>query len=213
MSRIGGDDLQAVDFETLSDDDRRTILSQLRNFAEQLRAVPPPQSQRICSIIGGPVFDHRICTSGPYGPYDDEAQMNIQIRRLTLEECQRYLSAEENDLLSRADAIRHSLRFTHGDIAPRNIMVREGKISALIDWECAGWFPEHWEYLKALYAAPSWDRIPQWIASIPHFLHPYDLEVKADKTFAWGLPQPEYVFEPPPNVSSISHPDFPLVEL
>lgn len=37
--------------------------------------------------------------------------------------------------------------FTHGDIAPRNIMVTDsGSITGLIDWENAGWYPDYWEY-------------------------------------------------------------------
>ncbi|KAI9666807.1 MAG: hypothetical protein M1831_001583 [Alyxoria varia] len=37
--------------------------------------------------------------------------------------------------------------FTHGDVAPRNIMVDEsGHITGIIDWELAGWYPDYWEY-------------------------------------------------------------------
>ena len=32
-----------------------------------------------------------------------------------------------------------------------NILVRGGKIVAILDWGCAGWYPECWEYNKALY--------------------------------------------------------------
>lgn len=40
--------------------------------------------------------------------------------------------------------------FTHGDIAARNIIVRDGHVAALLDWEYAGWMPEYWEYAFAL---------------------------------------------------------------
>ncbi|KAK8147405.1 hypothetical protein G3M48_001655 [Beauveria asiatica] len=33
--------------------------------------------------------------------------------------------------------------FTHGDIAARNITVRDGHLVALFDWEFAGWYPEY----------------------------------------------------------------------
>jgi hypothetical protein len=52
------------------------------------------------------------------------------------------------------DGLRARLRcnnlvvLTHGDLPPRNIMVQENKITGLIDWEVAGWFPEYWEYVK-----------------------------------------------------------------
>ncbi|ODH47994.1 hypothetical protein GX48_05926 [Paracoccidioides brasiliensis] len=37
--------------------------------------------------------------------------------------------------------------FTHADIAPRNIMV-DGhyRITGILDWEYAGWYPDYWEY-------------------------------------------------------------------
>lgn len=39
--------------------------------------------------------------------------------------------------------------FTHGDIAPRNIMVDESlQITGIIDWEAAGWYPDYWEYIN-----------------------------------------------------------------
>ena len=41
--------------------------------------------------------------------------------------------------------------FTHGDIAPRNIMVDdEGRILALLDWESSGWFPDYWEFAQMM---------------------------------------------------------------
>jgi Ser/Thr protein kinase RdoA (MazF antagonist) len=38
--------------------------------------------------------------------------------------------------------------FSHRDLTPRNILVHEGKISGLVDWEDSGWYPEYWEYVK-----------------------------------------------------------------
>ena len=56
---------------------------------------------------------------------------------------------------------RASYVFTHGDVAPRNILVRhvdgdDGEksgrveISALLDWENAGWYPYYWEYANIM---------------------------------------------------------------
>lgn len=47
--------------------------------------------------------------------------------------------------------------FTHGDVAPRNIMVDEsGHITGIIDWEQAGWYPDYWEYANIM--KPSRDK-------------------------------------------------------
>ncbi|KAL7759201.1 hypothetical protein ACKLNR_011628 [Fusarium oxysporum f. sp. zingiberi] len=40
--------------------------------------------------------------------------------------------------------------FTHGDISSRNIMIRDGRIVAILDWEWAGWYPVYWDYVFAL---------------------------------------------------------------
>lgn len=38
---------------------------------------------------------------------------------------------------------------THGDLFPRNIMVDDGKIAGILDWENSGFFPEYFEYARA----------------------------------------------------------------
>ena len=41
--------------------------------------------------------------------------------------------------------------FTHGDLAPRNIIVDENfQITAVLDWESSGWFPDYWEYAQMM---------------------------------------------------------------
>ncbi|KAL2160757.1 hypothetical protein VTH06DRAFT_954 [Thermothelomyces fergusii] len=78
----------------------------------------------------------------------------------------------------------HRLVMTHGDLHPRNIMVRweprdedeanlnmcgEGKgirITALIDWEMSGWYPEYWEFVKALSINPR-GKLSDWFEYLP----------------------------------------------
>jgi thiamine kinase-like enzyme len=80
--------------------------------------------------------------------------------------------------------------FTHGDLHISNILVRPRpsptptanadddeltpgssttgwKIVALLDWECAGWYPEHWEYVKIL-SSVKWRS--DWAARAQHLL-------------------------------------------
>ena len=44
----------------------------------------------------------------------------------------------------------HKVVFTHGDLAHHNIMVDNGHVTAFLDWESAGWYPEYWKYTTAL---------------------------------------------------------------
>ncbi|KND91673.1 hypothetical protein TOPH_03851 [Tolypocladium ophioglossoides CBS 100239] len=37
---------------------------------------------------------------------------------------------------------------SHGELCPRNVIVDKGGIVAIIGWDCAGWYPEWWDYVK-----------------------------------------------------------------
>ena len=38
----------------------------------------------------------------------------------------------------------------HGDLTPRNIIVKDGRITGIVDWERSGFFPEYAEYAFAM---------------------------------------------------------------
>ncbi|KAL2179727.1 kinase-like domain-containing protein [Thermothelomyces heterothallicus CBS 202.75] len=78
----------------------------------------------------------------------------------------------------------HRLVMTHGDLHPRNIMVRwesgdeDGanldrgeekriRITALIDWEMSGWYPEYWEFVKALSTINMREKLSDWFEYLP----------------------------------------------
>jgi hypothetical protein len=43
---------------------------------------------------------------------------------------------------------KYSITFSYADLNPTNIMVKDGYITAIIDWEFAGWYPEYRDYCK-----------------------------------------------------------------
>jgi thiamine kinase-like enzyme len=40
-------------------------------------------------------------------------------------------------------AHKHKIVFTHADFRPDNIMIKDGHVTGIIDWEMSGWYPEH----------------------------------------------------------------------
>ncbi|KAF8515552.1 hypothetical protein JB92DRAFT_2717294, partial [Gautieria morchelliformis] len=54
--------------------------------------------------------------------------------------------------------------FSHGDLLPRNIIVDGSTITAIVDWESAGFYPEYVEYCQMNAPdsmTPSWNYILQ----------------------------------------------------
>ncbi|OJD26514.1 hypothetical protein ACJ73_02109 [Blastomyces percursus] len=61
----------------------------------------------------------------------------------------------------------HQIVFTHADLAPRNILVNEdGRVTALLDWGKAGWYPEYWEYVRALRQLKPMPDWPDYVSRI-----------------------------------------------
>jgi hypothetical protein len=62
-----------------------------------------------------------------------------------------------------------SIYFSHGDLNRTNIIISgtpgSQRIVGMVDWGQAGWYPEYWEYCKALVAEPyeeEW-RAAKWV--------------------------------------------------
>jgi thiamine kinase-like enzyme len=77
---------------------------------------------------------------------------------------------------------RYCTRFTHSDIAPRNILVKNGKIAAIIDWETAGWYPEYWEYIR--WEASNHRSTQRWLKVRDEILERYPDETWVDDYLA-----------------------------
>lgn len=77
----------------------------------------------------------------------------------------------------------HDSVFTHSDLHQENIMVRETidpqssakhyVVSAIVDWETAGWYPAYWEYAAA-FALLVWS--DDWPESLEAIIDPWLLE-------------------------------------
>lgn len=151
----------------LSDETRLDVAHQLREILGMMRSLPPPEN-----YIGGCNSDRIIDARG----------MDTFIRPAcrTEDEFNMFLTAEEGMPEPIKQAWRngigkHCIVYSHCDIAPRNIMVRDGRIVALIDWEGAGWYPEYWDYVKLMHFM---DKCPGWKALVDEiFPKSYHMEL------------------------------------
>lgn len=179
MSRAPGVALSAI-WRDSTPQFKDAITSQLASYFRELRSLHSPYGPRICSIYGGPVRDFRLRYDHT-GPYDDEDDFNHRGARFGWD-VENLPVEGMPEAIASAHGIKHPIVFTHGDLAARNIMVEGSKITAVLDWECAGWFPAHWEYCKSIFATLSWEKDdPHWIPWLRRIIPAYDIEAEADK--------------------------------
>jgi hypothetical protein len=189
MTYVPGEDLNNV-WQRLGDKQRDDVLAQLADSIAQLRALPPPYPGYVGPVVrGGKVYDTRIALR-PIGPFNSVADFNHFISiglfeseiRQTPPEILERMRPKLNMHRSRLNDARPTV-FSHADFAARNIRVElsggRAKVTGIVDWEHAGWYPEWWEFMKAHYAR---DRgvEHEWDASMRKIMVPYETELKND---------------------------------
>lgn len=149
---------------------------QLQKYVNDLRCISA-STPGIGSCTGGPAFDHRLNNGFPCGPFACESDFNdfliIPVTRCPRKELASILRGKLLD--------DHKIMFTHADLCGDHILVEQetGEITGIIDWEMAGWWPEYWEYNKALFG----ERHQQWWQALVSDTVPcYPNELSVDRT-------------------------------
>ncbi|KAF1960009.1 kinase-like protein [Byssothecium circinans] len=163
---------------TMTDEQLVGIVKTLRAYIAEMRTIPkaPASEYQICNVSGGGIQDWRVGDSQRKElRFRTEAEFNDYLTYdLPLDEDARHVISKSYD-------VKHDAVFTHADLNMRNILVnQEGEISGIVDWECAGWYPEYWEYTKMHFGARSTAR---WIVDVIDEVFPepeYRDELKAE---------------------------------
>ncbi|OIW26255.1 kinase-like protein [Coniochaeta ligniaria NRRL 30616] len=168
MEYVEGQTLQQA-WPVLTPDQRSDIMAQLSDYIAQMRALSGIHLGR---LDGQGVVVPSVMTrsGGPFGTlagFHDwlvQPPKRLQAQSMYWHQITAQLGAE------------YPIVFTHGDIAARNIMMHDGRIVALLDWEFAGWYPEYWEYVFALRGLDNidWETLGRHLPSL--FAKRYDLE-------------------------------------
>ncbi|KAI0401940.1 kinase-like domain-containing protein [Xylaria palmicola] len=152
MERIQGKTLP-TSWKSLSKESLESILAQLRAFIQELRSLAPPPGTGVESCVGGTLLDSRLTRGRPrFGPFKTIQGFHYWLRRdLKPQDLEhREKDQEWEDLIEMMrlqDGPCNPPVFTHGDLHPFNIIVHDGKVAGIVDWEFAGWYPHYWEYM------------------------------------------------------------------
>ncbi|RMD44143.1 hypothetical protein DV735_g934, partial [Chaetothyriales sp. CBS 134920] len=164
MSVLPGSMLRDL-WPTMPDNERKTILDDLAAILTQLRHIPVPEGTMIGGVDNGITGQGRaadVRASGAEfgGPFATERAFNDWlISNIHHESRQHFWDFYVDSLrtcFAEEWANNHRLRFSHGDLGMHNILAQGGRITGVVDWEYAGWYPEYWEYVKMIQF--SWDK-------------------------------------------------------
>jgi thiamine kinase-like enzyme len=160
----------------MSLEEKESCMIQLKGYVDQLRGLVPPEPARVQAVDGTGCIDDRLYP-GVWGPFDSIDEFNaFFFHDIVRQRPEHYPDAQGP--LAKTHGRTWRIVFAHGDLGPHNILWRDGRIAGIIDWECAGWFPEYWDYTRAYftsaYSLPSWWEM--FIRSMDQY--PAELEVE-----------------------------------
>ncbi|KAJ7766852.1 kinase-like domain-containing protein [Mycena metata] len=151
MEYLDGRTLQSC-LDQLTDDELQDIAAQMASMLRGVRSLrQPPQDIFIGSPSRGSVQDQLWRHRGrePLGPLTTVQAFNEALHGLATELPQ-FPEHELYQTFRAAFSDTASIRFTHTDLHPLNIIISSSgcKVLGIIDWQESGWYPEYWEYVK-----------------------------------------------------------------
>lgn len=173
--RIPGETLHEA-WPKLTAAEKANIARQTAESLQQLRGLTSPKLE---AIGGDPIQSHFLFMQNkeqgrgasdvlwPQGPLGSDDEL--------------WAAMSQGLLLGVPEAARVRLRnrfpaagpytFTHGDLTDVNIMVKDGSITGIIDWERAGFFPVWWEYVGTVIGDSPEDR--EWKTLLREYMPEY----------------------------------------
>ncbi|KAL9099008.1 MAG: hypothetical protein Q9163_005428 [Psora crenata] len=140
MKRMEGSTLRDA-WLSLSPSQRNAITTTIASYCDVLAQNTSPTLR---GLSGKPLHEPYLA---PYrtdfcGPY-------------TREECARHFSSPSGE----CPPLGEVFHFYHADLGPGNIIVSDGKVAGIIDWESAGYYPRFWISTKPS-VSPGFDFCP-----------------------------------------------------
>ncbi|WEW61597.1 hypothetical protein PRK78_007088 [Emydomyces testavorans] len=141
--RIRGDTLSAV-WPKLSAAEKERIAKQTAEYLLQLRQLCSPQMQ---SLDGQPLYSAFLFPNGygiPHGPFSSDEELWEEMAKALKDVPEKACRRLRERMPPSAP-----YTFTHGDLTDVNIIVENGNLAGIIDWEASGYFPVWWEFTCA----------------------------------------------------------------
>ncbi|KAK0219660.1 hypothetical protein EDD85DRAFT_941940 [Armillaria nabsnona] len=162
----------------LSSNERDKIQGHMRNY------INGSPDGYVVPVGNHHCWDYKLDTSQAYGPFPSLQSFYDHLLSTAEKLNEPVASSIHCDLLNAAHSHSPSSQtlFTHSDLAPRNILIHNGEISAILGWEQSGWWPYWWEHSKSLFAiGPVAEEVRKlWSSFVSETIPVYNVEFDLD---------------------------------
>ncbi|KAJ8293138.1 hypothetical protein OF846_003837 [Rhodotorula toruloides] len=159
---IDGKQLDEV-WPTLAASERQTIADELVRAIQAMQDAPAPANGLIGSyqrLRAAPFRPDTWPQWPPYEPTTSAIEFFDWVRRCAL--AIGMASQTWDSEIAPHIRLDTKIMLTHGDLFPRNILIRDGHLAAIVDWELAGWWPEELEgVISGLRSSDQWTSRPR----------------------------------------------------
>ncbi|KAG6109264.1 hypothetical protein E4U13_006005 [Claviceps humidiphila] len=149
---------------------KQDISCQIDVLLAELRSFPVPEHACLGDVAGGACRDLRRAQRVSIKPIKSVVEFEDFIFKGSQHATPIYIG-----LLRGLMPLSNKIVFTHGDIRPANLMVRRDdgtwRVTAIIDWETSGFYPEYWEAVKSTNSLTSSEH-SDWYKYIPQSISP-----------------------------------------
>ncbi|PQE29200.1 kinase-like domain protein [Rutstroemia sp. NJR-2017a BBW] len=144
MSNLPGDTLLSV-WDLLNSEQQHAVIREIVDYIAQARECTRSTPQ---TADGAPIRDTLLGS-------DNRVEMMTTDKEEWYTRITPYLDGESDDLKKYFKdnyPVKPGDKFvlTHGDLNPSNIMVQDGHVTGILDWEHSGFYPEWWEWAYCL---------------------------------------------------------------
>ena len=134
MNMVGGVELDAV-WHLMCKRKKRKVVEQLKGYIGQLRALKPLIDGAVMSVSGGPLRDGSRVGLERFGPFQNHDDFHQFLRGggvgIPMEAFQ-MIKGIDSEKIVHSHRQHYATKFTHGDFAPRNIMVKCDAVQSLL---------------------------------------------------------------------------------
>ncbi|KDQ10968.1 hypothetical protein BOTBODRAFT_136250 [Botryobasidium botryosum FD-172 SS1] len=142
MDRVEGETLATASFD-LTHEQLTAIATELKGYVEQIARLQPP-NPTFGSWPSGPYFNNYFHEGKGAVALPSFKEFHAYwVKRLG----PRSREVFPTSILDNVCTEDLDVSFMHGDLNLSNIMVKDGKIVSILDWDSLGWYPRFWEMM------------------------------------------------------------------